>query len=89
MCRNKVPPCGCQWKFTVSFSITLLLTFAFRTPSDPFSGWFNVLNRVHSASPEQLMEMHHEQANPKNAVVSAVLPLSCLGPSLNSVFLQQ
>ncbi|MEQ2190908.1 hypothetical protein XENOCAPTIV_014391, partial [Xenoophorus captivus] len=31
-------------------------------------GWFNVLSRVHSASPEQLLEMHHEQANPKNAV---------------------
>ncbi|XP_034041694.1 unconventional myosin-X [Thalassophryne amazonica] len=37
------------------------------TPEDA-SGWFNVLSRVHSASPEQLMEMHHEQANPKNAV---------------------
>ncbi|KAM9803310.1 unconventional myosin-X [Syngnathus typhle] len=37
------------------------------TPEDA-SGWFSVLSRVHSASPEQLMEMHHEQANPKNAV---------------------
>uniref|UniRef100_A0A3Q4MVZ9 Unconventional myosin-X-like n=1 Tax=Neolamprologus brichardi TaxID=32507 RepID=A0A3Q4MVZ9_NEOBR len=37
------------------------------SPEDA-SGWFNVLSRVHSASPEQLMEMHHEQANPKNAV---------------------
>ncbi|KAM6986769.1 LOW QUALITY PROTEIN: unconventional myosin-X [Aplochiton taeniatus] len=37
------------------------------TPEDA-SGWFNVLSRVHSATPEQLMEMHHEQANPKNAV---------------------
>uniref|UniRef100_A0A673XEL4 Unconventional myosin-X-like n=1 Tax=Salmo trutta TaxID=8032 RepID=A0A673XEL4_SALTR len=37
------------------------------TPEDA-SGWFNVLSRVQSASPEQLMEIHHEQANPKNAV---------------------
>lgn len=40
------------------------------------SCWFSVLSRVHTASPEQLMEMHHEQANPKNAVVSNVLPQS-------------
>uniref|UniRef100_A0A4W4H058 Myosin X, like 3 n=1 Tax=Electrophorus electricus TaxID=8005 RepID=A0A4W4H058_ELEEL len=37
------------------------------TPEEA-SGWFSVLSRVHSASPEQLMEMRHEQANPKNAV---------------------
>uniref|UniRef100_A0A8K9XAH2 Uncharacterized protein n=1 Tax=Oncorhynchus mykiss TaxID=8022 RepID=A0A8K9XAH2_ONCMY len=37
------------------------------TPEDA-SGWFNVLSRVHSASPDQLMEMNHEQADPKNAV---------------------
>nr|XP_057937730.1 unconventional myosin-X [Doryrhamphus excisus] len=37
------------------------------SPEDA-SGWFSVLSRVHSASPEELMEMHHEQANPKNAV---------------------
>ncbi|XP_033842731.1 unconventional myosin-X [Periophthalmus magnuspinnatus] len=37
------------------------------SPEDA-SGWFNVLSRVHSASPDQLLEMHHEQANPKNAV---------------------
>ncbi|KAK5861180.1 hypothetical protein PBY51_022595 [Eleginops maclovinus] len=37
------------------------------SPEDA-SGWFNVLSRVHSASPEQLLDMHHEQANPKNAV---------------------
>uniref|UniRef100_A0A8K9UBD2 Uncharacterized protein n=1 Tax=Oncorhynchus mykiss TaxID=8022 RepID=A0A8K9UBD2_ONCMY len=37
------------------------------TPEDA-SGWFNVLSRVQSASPDQLMEIHHEQANPKNAV---------------------
>ncbi|KAM9447915.1 unconventional myosin-X [Salvelinus alpinus] len=37
------------------------------TPEEA-SGWFNVLSRVHSASPDQLMEIHHEQANPKNAV---------------------
>ncbi|XP_018581220.1 unconventional myosin-X-like [Scleropages formosus] len=37
------------------------------SPEDA-SGWFNVLSRVHSAAPEQLLEMQHEQANPKNAV---------------------
>uniref|UniRef100_A0A674BJK8 Unconventional myosin-X-like n=1 Tax=Salmo trutta TaxID=8032 RepID=A0A674BJK8_SALTR len=37
------------------------------TPEDA-SGWFNMLSRVHSANPDQLMEMSHEQANPKNAV---------------------
>ncbi|XP_056894751.1 unconventional myosin-X isoform X1 [Takifugu flavidus] len=37
------------------------------SPEDA-SCWFSVLSRVHTASPEQLMEMHHEQANPKNAV---------------------
>ncbi|XP_061547547.1 unconventional myosin-X isoform X2 [Phycodurus eques] len=37
------------------------------SPEDA-SGWFSVLSRVHNASSEQLMEMHHEQANPKNAV---------------------
>uniref|UniRef100_A0A671K4H7 Unconventional myosin-X-like n=1 Tax=Sinocyclocheilus anshuiensis TaxID=1608454 RepID=A0A671K4H7_9TELE len=37
------------------------------SPEDA-SGWFNVLNHVHSATPEQLLQMQHEQANPKNAV---------------------
>uniref|UniRef100_A0A3Q1JFB9 Myosin X, like 1 n=1 Tax=Anabas testudineus TaxID=64144 RepID=A0A3Q1JFB9_ANATE len=37
------------------------------SPEDA-SGWFNVLSRVHTASSQQLVEMHHEQANPKNAV---------------------
>uniref|UniRef100_H3DGD2 Myosin X, like 3 n=1 Tax=Tetraodon nigroviridis TaxID=99883 RepID=H3DGD2_TETNG len=37
------------------------------SPEDA-SCWFSVLSRVHTANPEQLMEMHHEQANPKNAV---------------------
>ncbi|XP_062383564.1 unconventional myosin-X [Sardina pilchardus] len=37
------------------------------SPEDA-SGWFNVLSRVAVATPEQLMEMSHEQANPKNAV---------------------
>uniref|UniRef100_A0AAV2JXA4 Uncharacterized protein n=1 Tax=Knipowitschia caucasica TaxID=637954 RepID=A0AAV2JXA4_KNICA len=37
------------------------------SPEDA-SGWFSVLSRVHSATSEQLLEMHHEQANPKNAV---------------------
>lgn len=34
------------------------------------SGWFNVLSKVRVCTPEQLLEMSHEQANPKNAVVS-------------------
>ncbi|XP_047669302.1 unconventional myosin-X [Tachysurus fulvidraco] len=37
------------------------------SPEDA-SGWFTVLSRVHTATPEQLLEMSHEQANPKNAV---------------------
>uniref|UniRef100_A0A672NUD6 Unconventional myosin-X-like n=1 Tax=Sinocyclocheilus grahami TaxID=75366 RepID=A0A672NUD6_SINGR len=37
------------------------------SPEDA-SGWFTVLSRVHNATPEQLLEMSHEQANPKNAV---------------------
>uniref|UniRef100_A0A672PMT3 Unconventional myosin-X-like n=1 Tax=Sinocyclocheilus grahami TaxID=75366 RepID=A0A672PMT3_SINGR len=37
------------------------------SPEDA-SGWFNVLSHVHSATPEQLVQMQHEQANPKNAV---------------------
>lgn len=32
-----------------------------------------MLSRVHSATPEQLLEMQHEQANPKNAMVSGVV----------------
>lgn len=36
----------------------------------PCSGWFNVLSKVRVCTPEQLLEMSHEQANPKNAVVS-------------------
>ncbi|XP_016334727.1 unconventional myosin-X-like, partial [Sinocyclocheilus anshuiensis] len=37
------------------------------SPEDA-SGWFTVLSRVQNATPEQLLEMSHEQANPKNAV---------------------
>lgn len=54
---------------------TLAVFSPHELPLTPSSCWFSVLNRVHSASPEQLMEMHHEQANPKNAVVSAGVPL--------------
>uniref|UniRef100_A0AAQ5Z0D3 Myosin X, like 3 n=1 Tax=Amphiprion ocellaris TaxID=80972 RepID=A0AAQ5Z0D3_AMPOC len=50
------------------------------SPEDA-SGWFNVLSRVHSASPEQLMEMHHEQANPKNAVVTLNCGLTACIPN--------
>jgi len=66
--------CDFQW-----YVCWLLLS---ELPLTPSSGWFNVLSRVHSASPEQLLEMNHEQANPKNAVVSAASPR--LGPSLKS-----
>lgn len=49
-----------------------------------------MLSRVHIATPEQLLEMSHEQANPKNAVVS-VLTLYALSllkflPLLTTVF---
>ncbi|XP_059427494.1 unconventional myosin-X [Carassius carassius] len=37
------------------------------SPEDA-SGWFTMLSRVQNATPEQLLEMSHEQANPKNAV---------------------
>uniref|UniRef100_A0A4W5LK56 PH domain-containing protein n=1 Tax=Hucho hucho TaxID=62062 RepID=A0A4W5LK56_9TELE len=37
------------------------------SPEDA-SAWYNVLSKVHVYSPEQLMDMSHEQANPKNAV---------------------
>ncbi|KAK3569434.1 hypothetical protein QTP86_030061 [Hemibagrus guttatus] len=37
------------------------------TPEEA-SSWFSMLSRVHSASPQQLMEMQNESANPKNAV---------------------
>ncbi|XP_060939098.1 unconventional myosin-X, partial [Limanda limanda] len=37
------------------------------SPEDA-SGWFSVLSKVRVCTPEQLMEMSHEQANPKNAV---------------------
>uniref|UniRef100_A0AAV2JJ93 Uncharacterized protein n=1 Tax=Knipowitschia caucasica TaxID=637954 RepID=A0AAV2JJ93_KNICA len=37
------------------------------SPEDA-SGWFNVLTKVRVCSPDQLLDMGHEQANPKNAV---------------------
>ncbi|XP_047201437.1 unconventional myosin-X isoform X1 [Girardinichthys multiradiatus] len=37
------------------------------SPEDA-SGWFNVLSKVRVCTPEQLLDMSHEQANPKNAV---------------------
>ncbi|XP_010784794.1 unconventional myosin-X [Notothenia coriiceps] len=37
------------------------------SPEDA-SGWFNMLSKVRVCTPEQLLEMSHEQANPKNAV---------------------
>ncbi|XP_068607805.1 unconventional myosin-X [Brachionichthys hirsutus] len=37
------------------------------SPEDA-SGWFNVLRKVRVCTPEQLLDMSHEQANPKNAV---------------------
>uniref|UniRef100_A0A8C7XEM2 Myosin X, like 1 n=1 Tax=Oryzias sinensis TaxID=183150 RepID=A0A8C7XEM2_9TELE len=37
------------------------------SPEDA-SGWFKVLSKVRVCTPEQLLDMSHEQANPKNAV---------------------
>uniref|UniRef100_A0AAZ3QJ40 Myosin X, like 1 n=1 Tax=Oncorhynchus tshawytscha TaxID=74940 RepID=A0AAZ3QJ40_ONCTS len=37
------------------------------SPEDA-SAWYNILSKVHVYTPEQLMDMSHEQANPKNAV---------------------
>ncbi|XP_045081439.1 unconventional myosin-X isoform X2 [Coregonus clupeaformis] len=37
------------------------------SPEDA-SAWYKVLSKVHVYTPEQLMDMSHEQANPKNAV---------------------
>uniref|UniRef100_A0A8C5FS54 Myosin X, like 1 n=1 Tax=Gadus morhua TaxID=8049 RepID=A0A8C5FS54_GADMO len=37
------------------------------SPEDA-GGWFNVLSKVRVCTPEQLLDMSHEQANPKNAV---------------------
>uniref|UniRef100_A0A3Q3JP94 Myosin X n=1 Tax=Monopterus albus TaxID=43700 RepID=A0A3Q3JP94_MONAL len=36
------------------------------------SQWFSVLSQVHSSTEQEIREMHDEQANPQNAVVSAV-----------------
>jgi len=52
----------CNW--------TKLLSLTLQICSLSLSGWFTVLSRVQNATPEQLLEMSHEQANPKNAVVS-------------------
>lgn len=40
------------------------------------SGWFNVLSKVRVCTPEQLLDMSHEQANPKNAVVSLKIAIT-------------
>ncbi|KAJ3612778.1 hypothetical protein NHX12_019036 [Muraenolepis orangiensis] len=37
------------------------------SPEDA-SGWYHVLSKVRVCTPEQLLDMSHEQANPKNAV---------------------
>lgn len=63
----------CNW--TKLLSLTLHAFFC----SPSLSGWFTMLSRVQNATPEQLLEMSHEQANPKNAVVS-VLTLRALSP---------
>ena len=34
------------------------------------SQWFSVLSQVHSSTDQEIREMHDEQANPQNAVVS-------------------
>lgn len=37
-----------------------------------YSQWFSVLSQVHGSTEQEIREMHDEQANPQNAVVSAV-----------------
>lgn len=34
------------------------------------SQWFSVLSQVHASTEQEIREMHDEQANPQNAVVS-------------------
>lgn len=34
------------------------------------SQWFSVLSQVHASTDQEIREMHDEQANPQNAVVS-------------------
>lgn len=38
--------------------------------SPPHSQWFSVLSQVHASTDQEIREMHDEQANPQNAVVS-------------------
>lgn len=49
-----------------------------------FSQWFNVLNRVHRATDEELKGMREESANVKHAVVRCWQMLSKLGQLLAS-----
>lgn len=39
------------------------------SPEDA-SQWFSVLSQVHASTEQEIREMHDEQANPQNAVVS-------------------
>ena len=47
-----------------------------------FSQWFSVLSQVQGSTEQEIREMHDEQANPQNAVVSTAAlhagELSCL-----------
>lgn len=45
-----------------------LATADIRSPSH--SQWFSVLSQVHASTDQEIREMHDEQANPQNAVVS-------------------
>lgn len=40
-----------------------------------YSQWFSVLSQVHASTEQEIREMHDEQANPQNAVVSLCYPL--------------
>lgn len=43
-----------------------MLVFAFLSCSQ----WFSVLSQVNASTEQEIQEMHDEQANPQNAVVS-------------------
>lgn len=52
-----------------------------------YSQWFSVLSQVHGSTEQEIREMHDEQANPQNAVVSTVRKQSTLGDGVLITFL--
>lgn len=49
---------------------TSLSRGALLTAPSLHSQWFSVLSQVHASTEQEIREMHDEQANPQNAVVS-------------------